>query len=208
MSTATAPVFASASEAMAMVHAGLAFVATADATAMSATERGRCLRELEQADAVATAARTSVLGAFAAGQDYADDGDYSACSWLIHRTRVTKGTAVDHTGWVRRGAGHPLVLAALAGRSVSKSYAREICGWTDKLPPESRQAADEILLGAAASGLELADLAGLAAETYERSRQDIPDTDGPDGAASSDMPPPFSTACNWLMSPAKMILAP
>src|SRR5581483_1469567 len=100
---------------------------------------------------------------------------------LIHRTQVTKGAAVGHTGWVRRGAGHPLVLAALAALGVSESYAREICWWTDKLPEESRQAADEILLGAAASGLELADLAGLAAEMYERSRQDKPDTDGPDG---------------------------
>jgi len=164
-----------------MVHAGLAFVATADAAAMSAEERARCLRELEQADSVATAARTSVLRVFAAGQDYADDGDYSACSWLIHRTQVTKGTAVDHTGWVKRGSGHPLVMAALGGKAVSKSYARGICWWTDRLPTDSRQAADEILLGAAVSGLELADLAGLAAEMYERSRQDKPDTDPGDG---------------------------
>jgi hypothetical protein len=121
MSTATAPVFASASEAMAMVHAGLAFVATADATAMSTAERARCLRELEQADAVATAARTAVLGAFTAGQDYADDGDYSACSWLIHRTQVTKGTAVDHTGWVKRGAGHPLVMDRQAAGGLPAS---------------------------------------------------------------------------------------
>src|SRR5689334_11885643 len=177
---------ASADEAMAMVHAGFAYIATADATAMSAAERTRCLRELEQADSVATAARTSVLGAFAAGQDYVDDGDYSPCSWLIHRTQVTKGTAVDHTGWVKRGAGHPLVMAALAGKAVSRSYAREICWWTDRLPTESRQAADEILLGAAASGLELADLAGLAAEMYERSRQDKPDDEGPDGDGEDD----------------------
>ncbi len=178
---AAAPVFASADEAMAMVHAALGYLARADATVMTAGERARCLREMEQADAVATAARTSVLRAFAAGQDYADDGDYSPCSWLIHRTQVTKGTAADHTGWMKRGAGHPLVLAALAAKAVSKSYARDICWWTDKLPEESRQAADEILLGAAASGLELADLAGLAAEMYERSRQDKPDTEGPDG---------------------------
>ena len=172
---------ASAGEAMAMVHAGLAFLAAADATAMTPAERAGCLRELEEADAVATAARTSVLTAFRAGQDYADDGDYSPCSWLIHRTRVTKGTAVDHTGWVKRGAGHPLVMAALASKAVSKSYAREICWWTDKLPEDSRAAADEILLGAAAAGLELADLAGLAAEMYERSRQGKPDDEGPDG---------------------------
>jgi len=97
---AAAAVFASASEAMDMVHAALGYLATADATTMTAVERARCLRELEQADAVATAARTSVLGSFAAGQDYAEDGDYSPCSWLIHRTQVTKGTAADHTGWV------------------------------------------------------------------------------------------------------------
>src|SRR5690349_24959666 len=181
MSTATTPVFASAGEAMAMVHAGLAYIVTADAAAMSAAERARCLRELEEADAVATAARTSVLGVFAAGQDYADDGDYSPCSWLMHRTRVTKGTAMGQAGWVRRGAGHPAVMAALAARQVSTSYAREICWWTDKLPAESRAAADEILLGAAAADLGLADLAGLAAEMYERSRQDKPDDEGPDG---------------------------
>ncbi len=181
MSTATAPAPASASEAMDMVHAGLAFLAATDATALGAAERASCLRGLEEADAVATVARTSMLGAFAAGQDYADDGDYSPCSWLIHRTRVTKGTAVDHTGWMKRDAGHPAVMAALAARQVSKSYAREICWWTDKLPEDSRAAADEILLGAAAADLGLADLAGLAAEMYERSRQDKPDDEGPDG---------------------------
>jgi hypothetical protein len=104
-----------------------------------------------------------------------------AGSWLIHRTRVTKGTAADHTAWVRRGAGHPAVMTALAARQVSKSYAREICWWTGKLPEDSRAAADEILLGAAAADLGLADLAGLAAEMYERSRQDKPDDEGPDG---------------------------
>src|SRR5581483_9113023 len=186
MSTAIASAPASADEAMALVHAGLSFLASADATAMSAAERARCLREMEQADAVAVAARTSVLGAFAAGQDYAEDGAYSACSWLIYRTQVTKGAAADHTGWVKRGAGHPLVLAALTTGAVSRSYAKEICWWTDRLPEGSRQAADEILLGAAASGLELPDLAGLAAEMYERSRQDTPDDDGPGGGSSGE----------------------
>src|SRR5579859_5212247 len=175
MSAAAAP--ASASEALDMVQTGLAYLAQADASAMSAAERVACLRRLEQTDAVATVARTAVLRVFTAGQDYADDGDYSPCSWLIHRTRVTKGTAVDHAAWVKRDAGHPAVMAALAARQVTKSYAREICSWTDKLPEDSRLAADEILLGAAASGLELADLAGLAAEMFERSRQDRPDAD-------------------------------
>jgi Domain of unknown function (DUF222) len=182
----TASVLASTGDALDMVHAGLAFLAATDATAMGAAERASCLLGLEQADAVVTAVRTAVLGAFSAGQDYADDGDYSPCSWLRYRTQVTKGTAMDHSAWMKRGAGHPLVLAALAARTISKSYAREICWWTDKLPEDARQAADEILLGAAASGLELADLAGLAGEMYEKSRQGKPDADpgddeGPDG---------------------------
>jgi hypothetical protein len=84
---------------------------------------------------------------------------------------------------MKRGAGHPAVMAALATWAISKSYAREICWWTDKLPEESRAAADEILLSAAASGLELADLAALAAEMYEKSRQDKPDTDPGDDAS-------------------------
>ena len=101
-----------------------------------------------------------------------------------YRTQVTKGTAMDHSAWMKRGEGQPLVLAALASRAISKSYAREICWWTDKLPEDARQAADEILLGAAASGLELADLAGLAGEMYEKSLQRQPDAydgDGEDG---------------------------
>jgi hypothetical protein len=186
MGAAPASVIASADEALALVHAGLSYLAAADATAMGTAGRVRCLRELEQADAVATAARTSVLSVFAAGQDYTEDGDYSPFEWLVHRTRVTRGTAADHTGWVKRGAGHAAVMAALAARAVSKSYAREICRWTDKLPEGSRAAADEILLGAAAADLELADLARLAAEMYERSRQHKSDAGGNDGADGDD----------------------
>src|SRR5581483_7912714 len=94
---APAPVIASADEALDLIHAGLSYLVRADATAMSAEERARCLRKMEQADAVATVARTSVLSVFTAGQDYADDGDYSPRSWLVHRTQITSGAATDHT---------------------------------------------------------------------------------------------------------------
>jgi hypothetical protein len=115
-------------------------------------------------------------------QDYVDDGDYSPRAWLTHRTQVTRGAAADHTSWLKRSADHRAVQAALAAEAISKSYARVICRWTDKLPEDARAAADEILLAAAAAGLELEDLAGLAAEMYEKSRQDKPDDDdGHDG---------------------------
>jgi Domain of unknown function (DUF222)/HNH endonuclease len=167
----------SASEAIDMVHAGLGYLAAADATAMGAETQARCLRALEQATSMGTAARASVLAAFTAGQGYAADGDYSPRSWLIHKTRVTRGVAVGHTAWVRRAAAHPEVAAALAAGQITESFARAICGWTDKLPADCQAAADEILLTAAGAGGDLADLAGLAAEIYARSLPQDPGKD-------------------------------
>ena len=118
-----------------------------------------------------------MLAAFTAGQGPAGDGDYSAVSWLIHRTGITKGAAVGHSAWAKRTATHPRVLAALAAGQVSESAGRLICLWTDKLPLEYRDAADEQLLAAFAGGLGLADLAALFAEMYVRARGDLPDQD-------------------------------
>jgi len=175
VSTVTAP--ASAREALDMVRAGLGYLAAADATALAAETQALCLRELEQDDAVLAAARASVLSAFTATQGYCADADYSPRAWLMHRTGITRGAAAAHTAWARRAAGHRLVLAAMAARKISESYGRTICQWTDKLPEDSRQAADEILLAAAAAGRGLRDLGSRAAEMYERSRPDLPDED-------------------------------
>ncbi len=55
---------ASASEAIDMVHAGLGYLAAADATAMAAQTQAECLQALEQANSMGTAARASILAAF------------------------------------------------------------------------------------------------------------------------------------------------
>ena len=81
MSSVTSP--GSAKEALGMLKSALGYLAAADATAMAAETQTRCLRMLEQAHAVGTAARTSVLAAFTAGQGYSADGDYSPRAWLI-----------------------------------------------------------------------------------------------------------------------------
>src|SRR5271157_5434440 len=60
---------------------------------------------------------------------------------------------------------------------MSESFARTICGWTDKLPQDCRQDADAILLGAAKGGADLPDLAALAGEIYARSLPENPDKD-------------------------------
>ena len=65
----------------------------------------------------------------------------------------------------------------LAAGEMSESYARAICGWTDKLPQDCRADADAILVAAARAGLDLRDLTALAAEIYARSLPDAPDRD-------------------------------
>jgi hypothetical protein len=37
-------------------------------------------------------------------------------------------------GWARRLAAHPVIAHALAGGQLSASWARAICGWSDRLP--------------------------------------------------------------------------
>ena len=74
-----------------MVRAGLGYLAAADAAQLSAATQAECLRELEQARSVATAAQASMLSGFAAGQGYAADAEYSAVSWLMHQDRDHQG---------------------------------------------------------------------------------------------------------------------
>jgi hypothetical protein len=166
----TLPVPASAAEALDQVLSRLSYLAATDPTALAAQAQAECLQGFEQAEAICTAARAWYLGAFMAGQGYSADADYSPTSWLIHRTKVTKGAARGHLGWARRTVTHPHVLNALAeGTVLSESMARTICGWTDKLPEACRPVADEILIAAARAGARQEDLAALAAEIYARS---------------------------------------
>ena len=173
----TAPAFASVGEALDMVRAGLGYLAAADAAQLSAATQAECLRGLERADSVITAARASILAGFAAGKGYADDADYSARSWLIHQTHITSGAAVGHTAWAKRVTTHPRVIAALAAEQVTESVGRLICLWTNRLPEKFRDESDELLIAAAAGGLGLEELASLVAEMYERARGDLPDED-------------------------------
>jgi hypothetical protein len=179
MSTAVSP--GSAAEALGMLRSAMGYLSNADATAMAAGEQARCLQVLEQVSSMGTAARTSILAAFTSGQGYSADADYSPRAWLIHKTKITKGAAVGHTAWVRRAAAHPQVAGALAAGEMSESVARTICQWNDKLAENCRPAADAILITAAKAGMDLQDLAELAAEIYARSRPDEPDSDPDSG---------------------------
>jgi hypothetical protein len=186
--TATAPP-PSADDALDMVLDGLRHLTAADAAGAGTRVQARALQVLEQAAAMTTAARASFLRAFTAAQGYADDGDYSPRSWLIHKTSVTGGTAASHTAWARRAGAHPRIAAAMArDGDLSESWGRVLCEWIAKLPAGRQDEAARIVVDAARAGLGLADLLALIAEMLVRSLPSClggdsdGDQDGQDGS--------------------------
>jgi Domain of unknown function (DUF222)/HNH endonuclease len=167
---------ASTGQALAMVRAGLGYLAGCDAGSLATSAQAEALIGLEHAEAQHTAARAKILSVFTAQQGYEADGYYGASSWLRAITRVTKGGAAAVTGWARRLAAHPVNAAALAAGQIPASLARLICDWTDKLPEQYRDDADGILLAAVVGGADQHDLARLGREMLERG-QTSPDTD-------------------------------
>jgi hypothetical protein len=167
-------------EALAMMRAGLSFLAQCEAPALPVAQQAEVLTSLEGTEASLTAVRARMLTAFCATHGYEADGQFGPKPWLRAFTRITRGAAAGAMAWMRRLQDHPLVAAALASEGITASWAREICAWTDRLPPALIQDADQILLAAAAGGADLPDLAALAWEMIERAA--TPDTDG-DGFA-------------------------
>jgi hypothetical protein len=168
---------AGVSGALVMLDRALEALNAADAALLPADVQAQVLRGLERAEARHTAARARVLAAFAARGGYEADGQGCARVWLKWQTRVTKGAAAGAIGWARRLAAHPVLADVLAAGEISASWARAICAWSDRLPEKMRQDADRILAGAATGGADLADLAGLAEEMYQRARVDQADSD-------------------------------
>jgi hypothetical protein len=169
----------SVTEAVRVAAQALQWLAAADVASLPIAVQAECLRELERAASVYAAARASVLSAFDAAAGYEDDAQGSPRTWLRWQTRVTTAAASASVKWMRRLRAHQYVAAALAAGSISTSWARQVCDWTDELPEDARGDADQILLAAAAASARLEDLARLAEEMRRRLAE--PDDDGDDG---------------------------
>src|SRR5271166_1178541 len=159
---------ATAAEALAAVRCGLEFLATADAAALTLAEQAACVRGLAACESIHVAATAKMLSAFNAVGGYAADGQLTVRSWLRWQTRCTSAAAAATAKWMRRLQAHPSVAAGLATGGLAPSVAREILDWTDQLPAEHQGGADQVLVDAAASGAELADLSALAEEISRR----------------------------------------
>ncbi|MBV9857617.1 MAG: DUF222 domain-containing protein [Streptosporangiaceae bacterium] len=172
-----AAVPATLADALAMMHSALGYLNATDMAALPSAAQAEALVALGQAQAMQTAAHAALLAAFTASSGYEADGHGGPVPWLMYVIRVTKGAAKGAAGWMRRLAAHPGIRDALAAGDISESWARQLCGWSDRLPEENRAAADEILLAAAASGVPFTDLVILAADMYERARSQQLDPD-------------------------------
>ena len=100
----TAP--ASAREALNMVRAGLDYLAAADPAQLPTATQAEFLRELEQADAIATATRASFLAVFTARQlPNAEPLDLPGLTHLLHAQNPA-AVADGLTGFFAR---HPIL---------------------------------------------------------------------------------------------------
>jgi hypothetical protein len=169
----------SVSDALAMLDRALDYLNTADMATLPVDIQAGALQALESAEAKHTAARTALLSAFSASGGPEADGHGAVRVWLRWQTRITKGAAAGAVAWMRRLAAHPVIETALARGELSASWARELCGWTDRLPASVRDDADRLLCQAATGGADLEDLGRLAEAIYQRTGG--PDEDGEDG---------------------------
>jgi hypothetical protein len=116
-----------AAEAISAVLGGLGTLARLSAADLPGAGQADCLRALERAESMLVTARSAVLAAFTANRAFEDDGQYSAKTWLVAQTRVTRAAAGGSVGWIRRLAGHPAVAGALAAGEISGARARHTC---------------------------------------------------------------------------------
>ena len=146
-----------------MLSEALDYLTSADPASWGEGLQADCLRALAVAESRQTAAHARVLAAFSVpGGGLAGDGHRSPRVWLSWQTKATRRAAGVQVGWMHRLREHPVIAAALAAGGISVSWGRQIGDWTDRLPVGVRDAADQELLDAAASGAGMSDLFFIA----------------------------------------------
>jgi hypothetical protein len=177
MSTA-AP--ASMAEALELIDSGMRFLAGMSKADLPCEALAAGLRALERYDAVEAAVRGEMLAVYDAQGGPVGDGQRTSKAWVVHTTRVTRGQAAEHIAVQRLAEGHPVLRAALAeGDAVTKSVALQLAKWTAKIPDESRDEAEKILVNAARAGADMRGLAALCAEIRARTASADPDDPDP-----------------------------
>jgi hypothetical protein len=155
--------FGSTAEAADALDASLDYwLAAVDWASLGTAAHAEMLTRLQRAQARLTAVSATALSAFTAQSGYEPDGHRSPRAWLVNRNKMTRGAAGAAVAWEKRLRRHRRIAAAMTAGDIHESWARDIAGWTGKLPAGKRDEADQILLDAAAGGLPMEDLSILA----------------------------------------------
>jgi hypothetical protein len=172
--------FGGAAAALRVAGAALDYLNSESVADIAGAACGEVLTALGEIQAKLTAAHAAFLRRFDAADGHDADGYGSAAAWLAARGGMTKQAAKAAVRQMRQLAARPLLDAALAAGEITESLAFTIAGWTRRLPEEMRAETDEILLGAAAAGASMDDLATIAGCAIERWRSQRPDPDEPE----------------------------
>jgi hypothetical protein len=178
MCTATVP--PSAGEALRQLQSAAAVLAGLGVAQMPAEALAEYLRGLEQADGVLAAARGQFLAAFDGKDGNLADGQRTIRAWLVHTLRLTRGQAAEYRALQALAREHrPLLEGLREGRALTKSVALQVAKWTQAIPGEFRERAEEILVAAARAGAGLRELAAICAEIRYRTAPPDPGTGTP-----------------------------
>jgi Domain of unknown function (DUF222) len=168
--------FASAGGALEAITSGMRFLAELDAASMPGPVIADALRALERADAMEAVARGRLLWMFDTDRGYETEGYGGARSFIRFGTRVTKGQADAHAGLIRFRGLHAPFEQALLGGYLSLSVARRVGKLTGKIEDDAdRTWADELIVVAAAAGVDEKDLMVIAAAAIEKLAPPDPD---------------------------------
>ncbi|HEX6448872.1 MAG TPA: DUF222 domain-containing protein [Trebonia sp.] len=171
---------ANAAEALAMMHAGVDYLLGPGLTEAGEAALADMLAELTVIGSKHSAAWNACLSRFDAANCHDADGYQTSAAWLAGKTRTDLTAARAQVRRMRQVTARPALDAAMAGGTITGSWARKIITWTRPLPPELRDEADRILLAAAEAGADLQDLQVLAARAVQEYKSTRPDPDDPD----------------------------
>jgi hypothetical protein len=112
---------ASVGDALGMLTSGIGYLAGTDPAQLPAETLAEYLGVLEQADAIAAAARGKILAAFRAKDGTWPTGSGPPRTWLVHCLGITKGQAAEHLAVAAVARQHPRLLVGAAQAGVDLS---------------------------------------------------------------------------------------
>jgi hypothetical protein len=173
--------FASVAEALRMAEAAVAYLNSPAAAGLDGSACGEALVVVGRIQSRLSAAQAALLCQFDAADAHDADGYGSSSAWLAGKTHLNRKDAKATVRQMRLLGQHPLLDDATGSGTISRSWGREMAGWTGRIGDQDlRQEADKILLDAAAAGADLDDLRVIAQAAYEAWRARQPDPDDPD----------------------------